>query len=63
MTCAEPQQKICASAADLDNQKTQIYDRYDAYICGFSGDGNYFVLSDDGGISEEMQSIYTADIK
>jgi len=33
-----------------DDRTTQIYDRYDAYICGFSGDGNYFVLADDSGI-------------
>lgn len=35
---------------DADNRKTLIYDCYDAYICGFSYDGGYFVLSDDGGI-------------
>ena len=27
-----------------------IYDCYDAYVCGFSYDGDYFVLADDGGI-------------
>ena len=27
-----------------------IYDCYDAYLCGFSYDGDYFVLADDGGI-------------
>lgn len=30
--------------------KTLIYDCYDAYICGFSYNGDYFVLADDGGI-------------
>lgn len=28
-----------------------IYRNYNAYICGFSYDGNYFVLADDGGIT------------
>lgn len=32
------------------HDKTLIYHCYDAYICGFSYDGNYFVLADDGGI-------------
>lgn len=27
-----------------------IYHSYDAYLCGFSDDGRYFVLADDGGI-------------
>lgn len=30
--------------------ETLIYHSYDAYICGFSYDGDYFVLADDGGI-------------
>lgn len=30
--------------------KTLIYDCYDAYLCGFSYDGDYFVLADDAGI-------------
>lgn len=30
--------------------KTLIYHCYDAYICGFSHNGDYFVLADDGGI-------------
>ena len=28
-----------------------IFWNYSAYICGFSYDGNYFVLADDGGIT------------
>ncbi|MCR5478976.1 MAG: hypothetical protein K6F27_03835 [Ruminococcus sp.] len=35
---------------DAQKCTTLIYDCYDAYICGFSYDGGYFVLSDDGGI-------------
>lgn len=30
--------------------RTLIYHSYNAYICGFSYDGDYFVLADDGGI-------------
>lgn len=32
-------------------KETVIYWNYSAYICGFSYDGNYFVLADDGGIT------------
>lgn len=28
-----------------------IFWNYSAYICGFSYDGNYFVLADDGGVT------------
>lgn len=31
-------------------KETVIFENYGAYICGFSYDGNYFVLVDDGGI-------------
>ena len=31
-------------------QRKLIYDCYDAYVCGFSCDGDYFVLADDSGI-------------
>lgn len=34
----------------ISGEKTIIYYNYSAYICGFSYDGNYFVLADDGGI-------------
>ena len=34
----------------INGEKTIIYYNYSAYICGFSYDGNYFVLADDGGI-------------
>lgn len=34
----------------IDGGKTIIYHSYSAYICGFSYDGNYFVLANDGGI-------------
>lgn len=30
--------------------KRKVYWNYSAYICGFSYNGNYFVLADDGGI-------------
>ncbi|MBO4524117.1 MAG: hypothetical protein J5723_05470 [Ruminococcus sp.] len=30
--------------------KTLIYYNYEAYICGFSYDGTYFVIADDGGV-------------
>ncbi|MBR1736105.1 MAG: hypothetical protein IJ736_03680 [Firmicutes bacterium] len=33
-----------------DLSETLIYHSYDAYLCGFGHDGNYFVLADDGGI-------------
>lgn len=32
-------------------RKLVIYWNYCAYICGFSYDGNYFVLADDGGLT------------
>lgn len=34
----------------IDGGETIIYHSYSAYICGFSYDGNYFVLANDGGI-------------
>lgn len=34
----------------INGEKTIIYYNYSAYICGFSYDGNYFVLAHDGGI-------------
>ena len=34
-----------------EKERTLFYDNYGFYACGFSCDGNYFVLADDGGIS------------
>lgn len=34
----------------INGEKTIIYYNYSVYTCGFSYDGNYFVLADDGGI-------------
>lgn len=31
-------------------KKIKVYENYGAYICGFSYDGNYFVIASDGGI-------------
>ena len=30
--------------------RTVIFDSYPSYVCGFSGDGNYFALADDGAL-------------
>lgn len=35
---------------DSKGKEMVIYNNYDAYVCGFSYDGNYFVIADDGGI-------------
>ena len=32
------------------SDKIKVYENYGAYICGFSYDGNYFVIANDGGI-------------
>ena len=32
------------------SNKIKVYENYGAYICGFSYDGNYFVIANDGGI-------------
>lgn len=32
------------------SEKIKVYENYGAYICGFSYDGNYFVMANDGGI-------------
>ena len=34
-----------------EGKQTLIFDNYSFYTCGFSYDGNYFVLADDGGIN------------
>lgn len=35
---------------DMNGNTKTIYDSYPAYICGFSNDGNSFVLAEDGGV-------------
>lgn len=32
------------------NKKTKIFESYGLYICGFSYNGDYFMIADDGGI-------------
>ena len=36
---------------DGTGNKTLIYDDYPCYVCGFSHDGKYFALADDGGLT------------
>ena len=35
---------------DKSGDRNLIYDNYPCYVCGFSYDGNYFALADDGGV-------------
>ena len=35
---------------DAEGNRTKIFDSYPCYVCGFSHDGRYFALADDGGI-------------
>ncbi|MCR4792897.1 MAG: hypothetical protein K5871_09105 [Lachnospiraceae bacterium] len=35
---------------DESGNRNLIYDNYPCYVCGFSSDGNYFALADDGGV-------------
>lgn len=35
---------------DLAGNRTVIFDSYPSYVCGFSSDGNYFALADDGAL-------------
>lgn len=32
------------------DKKIKIFESYGSYICGFSHDGNYFLIADDAGI-------------
>ena len=36
---------------DESGNKKLIYDSYPCYVCGFSNDGKYFALADDGGLA------------
>ena len=46
-----PQENIQKIIFVSKKERTEIYWNYNPYIYGFSPDGNYFVLADDGGIT------------
>lgn len=45
------EEELLAICEQLPDEQIAIAGQYGAYICGFSYDGNYFVLANDGGVT------------